>query len=112
MRGGWQESDPSSRSALSTAMMSTRIPDLMTCELEDLLDALRRDMRAEERQARSDPELADHHLANVRRVKRILEVLRPKVHHKSVYEGGSERLTHQAPKRKPRCMKTHRARAT
>ena len=51
---------------------------LMQHEVEALLAALRRDMRAEEDAAAADPQWADWHRNNARLDKRLLETLNPK----------------------------------
>jgi hypothetical protein len=52
--------------------------DLTNAEHTELLEALRRDMRQQDRLAESNNEWADWHAYNARTIKRILECLNPK----------------------------------
>jgi hypothetical protein len=47
-------------------------------ELQHLLEALRRDLRASEQKSFMHPLDADYHLLNYRRTLRILEILNPR----------------------------------
>jgi hypothetical protein len=55
--------------------------DLTNAERTELLEALRRDMRQQDRLAESNNEWASWHAYNARAVKRILECLNPKTVH-------------------------------
>ena len=52
--------------------------DLTNVERTELLEALRRDMRQQDRLAESTSEWANWHAYNARTIKRILECLNPK----------------------------------
>jgi hypothetical protein len=58
--------------------MSDRLSVLFPHEMEALLAALRRDARVHLRKAETMPEDAQYHLANLRRIVRVLEILSPK----------------------------------
>ena len=58
--------------------MKSVVQELFTHEFDELLDALRRDMRRQFDLAEGSTPLADWHHANARLVLRILEVLNPK----------------------------------
>lgn len=51
---------------------------LMTFERQALLEALRRDLRVQERHAESGGEYAQYHRNNARLARRLLEALNPK----------------------------------
>jgi hypothetical protein len=55
-----------------------RFMDICTYQVNDLLEALRRDLRTEELKAMTDPENAFFHHLNVRQVKSLLEMINPK----------------------------------
>lgn len=58
--------------------MESRLISLFSYELEALLEALRRDLRAERCKAMTDTENASYHLANYRSTIKVLEILNPK----------------------------------
>jgi hypothetical protein len=55
-----------------------RFMDISKYQVNDLLEALRRDLRAEELKAMTDPENAFFHKFNVHQVKSLLEMINPK----------------------------------
>lgn len=57
--------------------MIDRFAMLFEHERSALIEALRRDIRSEERRAESNPQDADYHLTNYRTTLRILETLHP-----------------------------------
>lgn len=57
--------------------MIERFAMLFEHERSALIEALRRDIRSEERRAESNPQDADYHLTNYRTTLRILETLHP-----------------------------------
>jgi hypothetical protein len=58
--------------------MANPLHQLFPHEFEELLNALRRDLRIERELAASDSTWADWHRINARTVYRLLEVLNPK----------------------------------
>jgi hypothetical protein len=61
------------------------INPLFSHELEALLEALRRDLRAERDKAKYNSPYADLHLYNARNSLRLLEVLNPRGPHRTMY---------------------------
>lgn len=57
--------------------MANLLHQLFPHEFEELLNALRRDLRSERELAAGDSEWADRHRINARMVYRLLEVLNP-----------------------------------
>lgn len=53
---------------------------LFDYERRDMIEAVRRDMHAEEERASTDPQWREWHMENVRKDKRILDVVNPKRH--------------------------------
>jgi hypothetical protein len=58
--------------------MADRLQKLFPYEFEELLNALRRDLRTERELAGTDVAWSEWHEANTRMVHRLLEVLNPK----------------------------------